>query len=241
MRTLTFLFGLLLSTAVGATGTIPLSIQIIGAGPPVVQPLCATARAGDVFTGVTIGVCDTPPNPPHDPNAISPIVAKYALHTPPCVATIADGENFFALFGHSMGFPDIGQWPGRPNTSVFISIPGGPRYYGGVFTDPQNPGITPHTLKGDLYAGSGVCASTSPTGVTVNVSVLPVNGSRPPVGNCGGARAFGSPWVTFAPNNAPNSQPTNMTVCNVFMGGQYRVVVDPIDSTRVLGAILTWN
>lgn len=141
--------------------------------------------------------CAPPVNPPHDPDAMQSAVATYLLHEPPCVATVTGLEDLGALMKGGPNLPRIG-YPFRP-TVVNITIPAGHWIYGPTFTLPTNPGTLPHYLKGDLWGGNGTCYKASPTGVVAHLDVVAIQGSRMPIGKCGGDVAFGSPWITIQP------------------------------------------
>ena len=179
---------------------------------------------------------NTPPvNPPNDPNALTNILGKITSHACPLYST-ATGQNFASVFG--LGYnPPATTWPYAPSTSVSMTLPPAGRYYGGVIAAGLNPGITPHYLKLNGYAGSCVPPLQTPSTARFNVRVVAVGTTAAPVGLCA--------MTNVAPDNRPLVQlkfagPVNTAHCLGVIGGQYRYIVENAGSTNVT-TLLTWN
>lgn len=185
--------------------------------------------------------CDTPaqcgsgPNPPNDPNALSNIIGKITSHACPTYST-STGQNFASVFGLAYN-PPATVWPYAPSTSVSMTLPPAGRYYGGVITSGPNPGILPHYLKLNGYAGSCNPPLQTPPAARFNVRVVAVGTTAAPVGRCS---------ITNAPpDNTPLVQfkfagPVNSSHCLGVIGGQYRYILENTGSTNVT-ALVTWN
>lgn len=188
--------------------------------------------------------CAPPVNPPNDPNALNVLVGKFATHA--CGNfTNTNGQDFSRTFGIGDGtIPPPGQygppqyiWPFWPSTSVMIPLPPRGRYYGGVLTSGPNPGVLPHYLKLNGYAGSCVPPLQTPSTARFNVCVVAVGTTAPPTGLCA--------MSNVAPDNRPLVQlkfagPVNSAHCLGVIGGQYRYIVENAGATNVT-TLLTWN
>jgi hypothetical protein len=210
-------------------GTINLSVQMVGESAA--QPLCAITRSGDAFAGVAIGQCAATPPPVNDPNALNIIIGKYTSHACSNFST-STGQDFGSTFGEG-----VTAWPYHPSTGVSMTLPAHGRYYGGIISTGQNPGILPHYLKGDPYAGSCNPRLYSTVGARVHVRVVAVGNTPAPTGRCDiPVAAFdASPWVQLKFAGPPNS-----SHCLGQIGGAYRYIVENNGATNIT-ALMTYN
>lgn len=182
------------------------------------------------------GTCGGPVNPPNDPNALNNIVGQFTQHACPRYTT-STGQDFSQLWGRAENGTITTQWPFVPSTSLQLTLPPHGRYYGGVFTSPANPGITPHYLKGNGYAGSCRPPFQVPSTARVSVRVVAVGSTPAPTGLCS------KPSVPFD-NNAwvwfKFAGPDNTSHCKGVIGGTYRYIVENVGAAN-LSALMTWN
>lgn len=181
---------------------------------------------------------NTPPvNPPNDPNALTNILGKITNMTCPLYST-STGQNFASVFG--LGYnPPATTWPYAPSTSVSMTLPPHGRYYGGVISPGLNPGILPHYLKINGYAGSCVPPLQTPANARFDARVVPVGNTPAPVGRCAVTNA--------APDNTPLVQlkfagPINSAHClgAISPTNLYRYIVENTGTTNVT-ILLTYN
>jgi len=120
---------------------------------------------------------------------------------------------------------------------VSMNLPALGRYYGGIINTGPNPGILPHYLKGDPYAGSCNPPLHATVGARVNVRVVPVGNTPPPTGLCvrNGMAFDGNAWVQLKFAGPPNT-----AHCLGVIGGQYRYIVENA-STTPIAALITFN
>jgi hypothetical protein len=197
--------------------------------PAPTQGWCWDTNDANGYNGVK--GCPVAPPPVNDPNALNVIIGKYTSHACSNFAT-STGQDFGSTFGQGMTV-----WPYHPSTGIAMTLPPLGRYYGGIINTGLNPGIQPHYLKGDPYAGSCNPALHSTAGARVNVRVVPVGNTPAPTGLCvkNGVPFDSNAWVWLKFAGTPNT-----SHCLGVIGGQYRYVVENAGTTPI-AALLTWN
>jgi hypothetical protein len=212
-------------------------IALVGCHPAYAQvPLYNVSHNGTpefsannlTISGTTYNFTDsTPPPPVNDPNALNILIGVYTSHACARFST-STAQDFGSTFGGTI-------WPYIPSTGVKITLPAHGTYYSGIVNPGQNPGILPHYIKGDAYAGS--CGLSPTPGARVHVSVVPVGNGQAPVGKCDiPVAAFdGTPWVQLK-----FAGPDNTSHCKGQIGVPVRYKIENNGNTQIT-ALLTFN